>query len=44
MEIKKIEVYIIIDEGASPKYIKTMKGDDGESLDDIKCAKKKISF
>ena len=44
MEIEKIEVYTNIDEGASPKYIGTMKKEDGESKADIKCAKKKRRF
>ena len=30
--MKKIKVYILIGEGASPKCIGTMKGEDGESL------------
>ena len=29
--MKKIGVYILIDEGTSPKCIGTMKGEDGES-------------
>ena len=31
MWMKKIGVYILIDEGTSPKCIGTMKGEDGES-------------
>ena len=32
IEMKKIKVYTLTDEGASPKCIGTMKGEDGESL------------
>ena len=34
--MKKIKVYTFTDEGASPKCIKIMKGDDEESLDDLR--------
>ena len=34
--MKKIKVYTLIDEGASPKCIGTMKGEDGESLADLR--------
>ena len=34
--IKKIKVYLLADGGASPKCIGTMKGEDGESLGDLR--------
>ena len=36
MGMKKIKVYILIDEGTSPKCTRTMKGEDGESLADLR--------
>ena len=36
MGMKKIKVYTLIDKGASPKWIGTMKGEDGESLVDLR--------
>lgn len=36
MRMKKIKVYKFIDEGACPKYIGIMKGDDGESLTNLR--------
>ena len=36
MRLKKIKVSILTDEGASPKCIVTMKGEDGESLADLR--------
>jgi hypothetical protein len=36
MATKKIEVYILIDEGTSPKCIGTMKGEDGKSLANLR--------
>ena len=34
--MKKIKVYTLTDEGASSKCIGTMKGEDGESLADLR--------
>ena len=36
MGMKKIKVYTRINEGASPKCIRTMKGEDVESLADLR--------
>ena len=36
MGMKKIKVSILIDEGAFPKYIVTVKGEDRESLVDLR--------
>ena len=36
MGMKKIKVYTLTDEGASPKCIRTMKREDGESLPDLR--------
>ena len=36
MGMKKIKVYSLSDEGAPPKCIGTIKGEDGESLANIK--------
>jgi hypothetical protein len=36
MGMKKIKVYTLTDEGSSPKCIGTMKGEDGESLADLR--------
>ena len=49
MGMKKIKIYTRINEGASPKCIETMKGEDGESLVDLRVRleekeKEKIEF
>ena len=49
MGMKKIKIYTLINEGASPKCIETMKGEDGESLADLRVRleekeKEKIEF
>ena len=36
MGVKKVKVYTVIHEGASSKCIGTMKGEEGESLVDIR--------
>jgi hypothetical protein len=36
MGMKKIKVYTLTDEGASPKCMRTTKGEDRESLADLR--------
>ena len=44
MGMKKIKVYTLTVEGASPKCIGIMKGEDGESLVDLRVRLDKIKF
>ena len=46
MRMKKIKVNTLTNEGGSPKCNGTMKGEDGESLADlrVRLEKKKINF